>query len=117
MVLIILCVPETSYIRPRVISHLTPAHISEEEHKTGSLTIDEKTGSEHVETVPIPAHVTGNGRNPESEPKHTYLQSLRVFTGRYTDAPTWKIFTRPLIMFWYPPVLWGFLVYGTTLTW
>lgn len=117
MVLIVLFVPETSYVRPRIISHLTPAHSSEEEHKIGSLTIDEKVGAEHVEAVPVPAHVTGNGHKADSEPKHTYLRTLKVFTGRYTDAPMWKIFSRPFIMFWYPAVLWGFLIYGTTLTW
>ncbi|GAB7355123.1 hypothetical protein MBLNU459_g5699t2 [Dothideomycetes sp. NU459] len=115
MILIVLCVPETSYVRPRVISHLTPAtNGHEEEYKTG---MDEKSGKEHIEAVPIPEHVTGNGRSANSESKHSYWRSLSIFTGRYTDAPTWKIFTRPLIVFWYPPILWGFLVYGTTLTW
>jgi MFS family permease len=44
--------------------------------------------------------------------KQTYLQSLRVYTGRYSRAPGWKPFVRPVIMLFYPAVLWGFLVYG-----
>jgi len=47
----------------------------------------------------------------------SYVRSLRVFTGRYSYAPIWKIYTRPVILFFYPAVLWGFLIYGTTLTW
>jgi len=39
-------------------------------------------------------------------------------TGRkYTTAPFWKILIRPVVIFWYPGVLWGFLIYGVTLTW
>lgn len=56
-------------------------------------------------------------REAAAEPKMSYLQSLRVYTGRHTQAPTVKIFTRPLILFFYPAVFWGFLIYGTTLTW
>lgn len=47
-----------------------------------------------------------------TEKKHTYLQSLRVFTGRYSHAPIWKIFLRPVVMWFYPAVLWAFLIYG-----
>jgi hypothetical protein len=45
------------------------------------------------------------------------LKSLRVYTGRYSYAPTWKIYTRPVVLFIYPAALWGFVIYGTTLTW
>jgi len=42
---------------------------------------------------------------------------LRIYTGIYCDTPLWKIMCRPFIVFFYPAILWGFLVYGTTLTW
>lgn len=48
-----------------------------------------------------------------SEKKHTYWQSLRIYTGRYSRAPGWKPFLRPVVMLFYPAVFWGFLVYGT----
>lgn len=112
MIATIFGVPETSYVRPQTIPHIRRTSDAE---KAG-VDLDEKISSHHVETTAIPAHVTGNS-GLESEPKHGYWRSMRVFTGRYTDAPMWKIFVRPLIMFWYPSVLWGFLIYGTTLTW
>lgn len=36
---------------------------------------------------------------------------------KYTDAPVWKIMIRPVVIFWYPAVLWAFLIYGVSLTW
>lgn len=51
------------------------------------------------------------------EKKDSYLKSLRFISGRYSDAPFWKILLRPVVIFWYPAVLWAFLIYGTTLTW
>ncbi|KAJ9628837.1 hypothetical protein H2203_002740 [Taxawa tesnikishii (nom. ined.)] len=111
---ILFFVPETSYVRPQTITRPVQANAGEDEYRVG----DEKGAKEYVETVqkPLPAHVTGNGRN-ENEPAMGYWRSMRLFTGRYTDAPIWKIVTRPLVIFWYPAVLWGFLIYGTTLTW
>lgn len=60
--------------------------------------------------------------NPEElvapKQKNSYLKSLRFMTGKkYTTAPFWKILIRPVVIFWYPGVLWGFLIYGVTLTW
>lgn len=117
-ILICFYVPETAYVRPKVVSQLTRAtNTSDENYQLDT----EKGASDHVEAlpvavIPIPAHITGNGSNPD-EPKATYWRTMRLFSGRYTDAPIWKIFTRPLIIFWYPAVLWGFLIYGTVLTW
>jgi hypothetical protein len=69
--------------------------------------------------VALPTVLTGNGSNPDAatESKMSYMKSLRLYTGRYTDAPVWKIFARPFVMFFYPCVIWAFLIYGTTLTW
>jgi hypothetical protein len=74
----------------------------------------------HVEEMAsLPRKITGNGSSPDAatEKKHSYIRSLALYTGRYSDAKIWKIFARPFVMFFYPPVLWGFLIYGTTLTW
>ena len=59
----------------------------------------------------------GTGDAEAVPEKMAYMRSLRVYTGRYTRAPFWRIFVRPLIVFFYPAVLWAFLIYGTTLTW
>jgi hypothetical protein len=36
---------------------------------------------------------------------------------KYVTAPFWQILIRPAVTFWYPGVLWEFLVHGVTLTW
>ena len=108
---IIFFVPETSYRRANIQG------LHRHETKEGAF---EKTEHSYVEK-----EVTGDAspivsqayRNATAGPKTSYIQSLKVFTGRYTQAPFWKIFIRPFVIFWYPAVLWGFLIYGTTLTW
>lgn len=99
MVGIVFYVPETSYIRDTL-----PTDFATE--KDGDV---EKRGrGMHIENVGL-----SNG----DEKKMSYAQTLRPWTGkRYSKAPLWKIMARPFVMFFYPAVLWGFLIYGTTLT-
>lgn len=107
MFAVALFVPETAYRRDSVVlipdsnvsgesgGHLKLAH-EHDEHKIG-------------EKEMRPSHpVSGAG----AEKKHTYWQSLRIFTGRYTYAPPWKIFFRPVIILFYPAIMWAFLLYG-----
>jgi MFS family permease len=99
--LVIFFVPETAYIRAP-IEERYPVATSDpmSEKKTADI--------EQEEFGPHPGSI---------EKKNSYLKSLRIYTGRYTDAPFWKILVRPVVVFWYPAVLWGFLIYGITLTW
>jgi hypothetical protein len=95
---------------------LAKTGIQDQERGAENEKFDEK--GLHVEHHTL-QHITGNGTAPEvaTEGKMSYFKSLRIFTGRYSDAKIWRIFARPFIMFFYPCVLWGFLIYGTTLTW
>ena len=116
---ILFYVPETTYIRKSVTSELlAKTGIQDQERGTESEKFDEK-GGVHVEHHEISKHITGNGSatNSATEPKWGYMRTMRIFTGRYTDQKIWKIFARPFLMFFYPSVLWAFLIYGTTLTW
>ncbi|EMC92058.1 hypothetical protein BAUCODRAFT_38078 [Baudoinia panamericana UAMH 10762] len=119
---IVLFVPETTYIRNEVTAQvLAKTGIQDQERGAVNEEFgDEKgAGTVHVEYHNISRKITGNGSSHDAatEPKMSYLKSLRLFTGRYSDAKIWKIFTRPFIMFFYPCVFWAFLIYGTTLTW
>ena len=105
MIGVLFFVPETSYRREKMA--IVP-DLSKTDEK-GIL--EEKATTAHV-TETRQSAFTGGDRT-----KHSYMQSLRVFTGRYTYAPLWKVFARPLVLFFYPAVFWGFLIYGTTLTW
>lgn len=106
---VLFLVPETTYIRPNIVSDMM-----EQAHGKGG----EKTMHiEQQEHEPVSTVLTGNGSGPNAatEAKMSYWKSLRFVTGCYSDAAMWRIFTRPLIVFWYPCVLWGFLIYGKSI--
>lgn len=119
---VVFLVPETAYRRgPAVVPAVANkddrreedgvrAGLGRERERERELHDAEKEAAReqhmHIES-------TGAGAGAGAvEKRHTYLQSLRVFTGRYSDAPVWKIFLRPVVMWFYPAVLWAFLIYG-----
>jgi MFS family permease len=106
---IVLFVPETTYRRPPGLVAQLTAH---------EKTTDYLEEYDNEKGRPVQLETT---QHPDTEsasrPRMSYIQSLRVFTGKYSDASPLKIFARPFILFFYPSVLWGFLLYGTTLTW
>ena len=113
-------VPETSYRRDSIVVIPDTDLTSTDIEKPGTEHVHLKLGHEHDKSQAHgekDKHLSYSATRESAEPKLTYMQSLRVFTGRYSYAPIVKIFTRPVILFFYPAVFWGFLMYGTTLTW
>ena len=110
---ILFLVPETSYNRPTIRERVAPAVDANGAEKS------EPTADQlQKETDDLaPAEYTTTVTSHDAEKKHTWIQSMRVFTGVYSHASFWKIFTRPFVMILYPGVLFAFLFYGTTLTW
>lgn len=104
VITIFFLVPETAYVRPPIKPRRVVRKSSEEE----MASVEKSQQEFQIEQAP----------SSVSTPKRmSYIHSLRVFSGRYTEAPIWKVFARPFVMFWYPAVLWAFLLYGTTLAW
>ena len=117
---VLFLVPETSYRRDAVTVVPVNDPVSNDPEKPGTEHVHMKLGHEHDASQvqgEKDKHLSYSVTQGSAEPKMTYLRSLRVFTGRYSYAPILKIFTRPVILFFYPAVCWGFLIYGTTLTW
>ncbi|KAI2619836.1 MFS general substrate transporter [Hypomontagnella submonticulosa] len=52
-----------------------------------------------------------------SEKKHSYWHDLKIYHGRVSDDPFWKVLTRPLLMLVFPQVLFSFFAYGLTTSW
>lgn len=124
---VVFLVPETTYIRDNVVfvpdtakgDSAASSHNGEKGaslEKGRHLHIEHEHDHDTKEAI-SKAKLSHSYSHASQEAPHSYLQSLRVFTGRYSRAPASKIFTRPLILFFYPAVFWGFLIYGTTLTW
>ncbi|KAL6689968.1 major facilitator superfamily domain-containing protein [Trichoderma pleuroticola] len=91
---IVLCftMPKTSYIR-------NPVQI---EAADASTPLDKEGGTDHTEHV---------GSRDQSIPKkHTFLQQLRCFHGKFTQEPLIKIFVRPIGLLILPSVMWATLV-------
>ncbi|KAI5858234.1 MFS general substrate transporter [Durotheca rogersii] len=104
--LVLLFVPETAYRRPLSVEVLAQAGRDVKADPSEKKdTASEREESSHVET------------GAATEAKETFWQSMRLWGGIYTDTPLWKIFLRPMVIFFYPAVLWAFLLYGITLTW
>ena len=125
MFAVVFFVPETTFRRDGVV--VVPVSDSDNENVGGADA--EKAASHHVAMKLAHEHDRSAARGEKdkhlsysvthgsSDPKHSYVRSLRVFNGRFSYAPIWKVFTRPVVLFFYPAVFWGFLIYGTTLTW
>jgi hypothetical protein len=117
---VIFLVPETTFRRDSVVVISETNAVSTDVEKPGTEHVHLKLGHEHDVSQAHgekDKHLSYSATHGSSEPKMSYMKSLRVFTGRYSYAPIVKIFTRPVILFFYPAVFWGFLMYGTTLTW
>ena len=101
--------PETAYIRDPIEKRLAGVNLQTSDNDNAA-TKDQKEISNDSELSP--------DYSAPNEPKESYIKSLQFMTGKkYSTAPFWKILIRPVIIFWYPGVLWGFLIYGVTLTW
>ena len=102
--------PETAYRRDAVLNTDlgTEDHAEELAEKRAALT--EK--HENVET--LERSETGTSW---SEPKNSYWHDLKIFHGRQSDDPYWKVLVRPLMMLIFPQVLFSFFAYGLTTSW
>jgi MFS family permease len=126
MFAVLFFVPETTFRRDAVVvipttessdneaSTTDPEKVKPAQHITMRLAHEHDISASHGEKD---KHLSYSLTHGSSEPKHSYIRSLRVFNGRFSYAPIWKVFMRPVVLFFYPAVFWGFLIYGTTLTW
>ncbi|KAK7206959.1 serine/threonine kinase 16 [Myxozyma melibiosi] len=108
MFAVVFFVPETTYNR-KEIDYTLETELQEEKLHGEHI---EKADESRLEAEAVPVE-----ERMKQYKKHTYWQSLRVYTGRYSKASLPRIAARTLIIFSYPAVLWAFLMYGTTVTW
>ncbi|KAH7418153.1 hypothetical protein BKA64DRAFT_635299 [Cadophora sp. MPI-SDFR-AT-0126] len=71
----------------------------------------EKIAPEIMQQEAPITEVTG-AQNESAEEKESFLKSLRFMTGRkYSNAPFWKILSRPSVEFFFPAVILASLIY------
>lgn len=110
--------PETSYRRDA--SYNTDLgqedrveELAEKPMKEGGL------NQQHIETASMSnaGGVDGDDWIDYSEPLHTLKDRLKIYNGRRSDDPFWKVLTRPLMMLVFPQVLFSLFAYGLTTSW
>jgi multidrug resistance protein len=120
-VLIIFFVPETCYNRANGVAiQSTAGAIRDDEAKGDDIHETEvvhlgaqynsmrgPAHSEEASDVKLRATSSFNRCIPL---KMSYWRSLRVFSGRYSNAPILRVAVRPFIIFWYPGVFVLFIV-------
>ena len=117
--MVYLFVPETAYIRPPLEHRFAGYDVGrsvtpEKAELAAAVEMSENGTKTTTDTEAAPARIAGYGAD---EPKHSFWRSLQIFTGIYSHTSMLRIFVRPFIIFFYPGVFWGFLMYGATLTW
>ena len=90
--LVILTMPETSYVRD------------------GQDNANRERSSEELGGK---SHPTNPSLNPPE--RKSYLANLKLYQGKLTTESVWKIFLRPVVMLALPPVLWATLVMSVTI--
>lgn len=122
-VLVVLAFPETIYKRSEAeqgedpdLKPITPLNKPYAEHHEHG---DEKEKAASDGTpMEKDIEATAKPSSPseaEMPAKRTYLQSLRLFSGTYTEEPFWQLFIRPIVLLTLPPVFWATLVMSGTI--
>lgn len=115
--------PETCYNRAKPLAVQPKVKsVKDEEAGRDDATYSEKQSDEMKGTAES-KDVSGTARrstgssNEAIPARMSYLRSLRVFSGRYSNASLLKITLRPFVLFFYPAVFVLFAIYGVMITW
>ncbi|KAJ9130221.1 MFS general substrate transporter [Pleurostoma richardsiae] len=106
-VLVIFAFPETEFNRAAVLAGGAAAFDPE--------TISEGPLKEGQDPEIVQAELASGRSHREPAKKITYLQSLRLYSGVYTQERYFKVFIRPVVMLTLPPVIWATLIMSVTI--
>lgn len=108
-ILVILTLPETSFNRSTEAENeaTNDEKVINLQQELGKPSESQQEESEHKTTVH--QHTTPH---PEKE---SYIRSLRLVTGTFTQESLWRMGYRPVILLVLPPVLWATLVMSVTI--
>ena len=114
--LIYFFVPETAYRRDASLNTdmlaTSSTNLNHFDQPSETAQPDRGTSSDKAATE---GHTTQLAA--ELPKKHSFRQSLAIFTGRKSDETFWKLLFRPLPLFLQPAFLWACLIQGTMIGW
>ncbi|KAI9853921.1 MAG: hypothetical protein M1824_000796 [Vezdaea acicularis] len=126
--LIVFFVPETAFVRSNYLNtdiastedlfRPTTSHPGSEQPGSakGSVTPGETTSLDQRRPELENSHLTEKGRLALPQ-KASFAQSLKIFNGRKSNEPFFKLLVRPFPLFAHPAVLWGCLIQGCLIGW
>lgn len=114
--LVFFTLPETAFNRSPVD---VPGAIEapSEVYKAGRISNDgvaKAPDAQYVEDTTFNARSSADQEVPPPR-RDTFLQSLRISHGRFTNESVWRMAYRPVILLALPPVLWATLVMSVTI--
>ncbi|KAK5122371.1 hypothetical protein LTR85_003955 [Meristemomyces frigidus] len=111
--LVILFVPETTFVREQWLNTDTATTYDSEYYKSGNEM--HGSGTSSLDKRPD----TGPAEPLSTQPGHKFLsrESLMPFNGRKTDEPFFKLLLRPFPLFFHPGIFWACLIQGTLIGW
>lgn len=114
--LVFFTLPETAFNRSPVD---VPGAIEapSELYKAGRMSHDDVSkgaDAQYLEDTTMNTRSSADQEVPPP-PRDTFLQSLRISHGRFTDESVWKMAYRPVVLLVLPPVLWATLVMSVTI--
>lgn len=100
-ILVIFTFPETIYLR--------------DESATGTVALAENMQLDLESKKRETTHAEEASADIVIPEKRSYISSLRIFSGTYTQESVFKLFIRPVILLILPPVFWATLVMSGTI--
>lgn len=72
-----------------------------------------------TETTPIPSITRSMlwTANHREAPERSYISTLRIWSGRFSNDNWFRIAARPFVLFAYPSILWSTVVYALSVGW
>ncbi|KAK5110842.1 hypothetical protein LTR62_005553 [Meristemomyces frigidus] len=103
--LVILFVPETTYIRADYLNTDMATTSDLTEHTKQDIELHQPSSTNSVDD------------QPRAYPSLFSKANLSPFNGRKTNESFWKLLLRPFPLFFHPGILWACLVQGTLIGW
>lgn len=98
--------PETAYIRNRDARGLVGSSVADEK----PTAVDEKADAAVAEDLETQGRLV-----PTHRERSYWIQSLKLYHGKFTEEPLWNMAIRPVMLLALPPVLWATLVMSVTI--
>lgn len=117
LILVYLTFPETAFNRSPVHvpgSNEAPSKL----YENGDEILEKGIHDMQVERsdeYTHPIHEVTNHGEAHTPPKDSFIQSMRVFHGKFINETYWKVFYRPVVLLSLPSILWATLVMSVTI--